>query len=848
MAYQDLALRNIAGEVAVTYNDNNMRSNSVPESTSGPRVFATGTARAGVVGEPYTIISQALMHGEFDSRSEIANVVGGARLSNSELPLTIARVGAKPYHVILERPIAGSYEKEPLLVITPMTVREADSARNIRSTLESYKLILLPHIQGNLIRQRVLIIGFNNNESQHNVIYDSERLFQVNGDAIFDVEINVPLGECLVTQGAYDANNVLAANFTSDDIQTVSDLNGFIYKDLPKLSDTQAVIFSKIDMLGTASATVTTLTDPAYSLTTIPGASGEHISHVERYASNELVYQKLEFEDFQYLYCEKCYADVNPVSLTSEMTLPEQLGWHDKSLGHLWKYDFNGLPYIYTFARNTPISAANVATYTYDSITYTLSADHQAAGDLLNLVELHFHANASGTTTSVESFVNRKGLIECHVEFAHDTNRMNNEHSIETPFCKLEFLNTKFSDGDDLIIRLRPSTIDGTRTLSDHILANSYNLDPFVLTPFDTTQDKVPEGVVDRLITFAEDIDGTAASIPVVVASNVEVREVSFLHQTAQAAYTASTNYNQVIALIPTSPPPANQSGISTWAGNAGTYQINGAGEIVITKNGTGVLGTRLLAGATDYRNGAAFGGVMLTNGDSLPNGIPYGVDDTDEAVDANNNPIDIGKHCVVIGAYGAVATAASMYPMNGTRPQTRTVASNFQNAGPLIAAMLNRLAPGTEPIGPTLGRVPGFSPQQRTPRKVLNDLAALRICMVDQTGVISSIYTSALRTSDYSKISTVISANAVVANIRALCSPYIGQAYSDAQMASLQQLVDGASRSLVNQNYAQAVDVVFSGSRLDRLNGVLRCAVTFVPPLSIEAITIDLTLQAPAA
>ena len=151
---------------------------------------------------------------------------------------------------------------------------------------------------------------------------------------------------------------------------------------------------------------------------------------------------------------------------------------------------------------------------------------------------------------------------------------------------------------------------------------------------------------------------------------------------------------------------------------------------------------------------------------------------------------------------------------------------------------MLNNLLPGQEPIGPLLGRVPGFNPQQRTPKAVLNDLAALRICMIDQTGVISSIYTAASRTSDYTKISSILSANTIVSRIRRECLPLIGTAYDDNMIASLDATLDGLSRSLSSDGYAQEPPVIrLSASRLDRINGVLRISVRFIPPLSLEAI-----------
>ena len=169
-------------------------------------------------------------------------------------------------------------------------------------------------------------------------------------------------------------------------------------------------------------------------------------------------------------------------------------------------------------------------------------------------------------------------------------------------------------------------------------------------------------------------------------------------------------------------------------------------------------------------------------------------------------------------------------------------------NAGPRICGVLNSMPPGNEPIGPVNGVVPGFTAKYNSDRGRLNDLAFMRICMVDGLGVISSIYSSAHPTSDYRKISSTMSANAILGRLRSVCGPYIGRAYTDQEIASLSQTIDGVMKGMVSENYAQRIEVSLTASRFDRINGVLRASVTFVPPLSLEAINVEITLEAPTA
>lgn len=856
MAYQNLTLRNIAGEMTATFNDNRMRASLPPEPEVGPRLFATGLAKKGLAYEVFrhTNISQSFV--EFSSDSEIARIIAGAKRANQTTPLLVSRIGSKSDHFMIKRRISGSFEKENYLIIKPLVFQEADSDREVRASAEQLKMVLMPYVEGNLVRQRVLL-ATESVTGRISVVYDSERIIRPNGDLIFDTEINVPVGEFLLTPAAFESSEV--ANFVNNGsynltaIKALSELTPRFkaVETLSKWEDTAgADILSKttlVDVFDSANTNVlNTLAD--FSNEVINGSAPDYINHCERYAGNEIAYDKLEFENVDFIYCEKCYADTPAVSLSETDNLAKQIRWADSSLGYFWKFIFNGKPYMFMFNESAPFTNSLVADYSYNNIEYEFSDDQKKVGNLLNLVQMNIHVVNGTAQTEVESFFNEKGLIECHVTIPPVAG---SNVTVETPFCTMVIAagHTDLDvDGDELSIRLRPSLIGTSRDLSNYCLAptgGALDMDPFVISHYELTGDLIPEAVMARLLSFPE--SGADSSVAL-IASNVEVREVSFLQQAAQAAYKASTNYSQTIALVPTSPPPASHTGVSTWAGNPASYEVDRNGNIIVTANGTGVLGTKLLAGAVDYRGGVAFGGVMLTNGDDLPNAIPYGIDDTDEALDGFGNPIDLGKHAVVIGAWGYINDPKNTQIDSGKKVRTNQQTSVFVSAAPLIAGVLGGLLPGEEPIGPIRGVIPGILPQQRTPKAVLDNLAALRIAMIDQTGVLSSIYTSALRTSDYSKISSIMSANAILQRVRALCSTVIGTAYKDEQIASLSQQVDGVMRSMVRDGYAQSIDVSFSASRLDRINGVLRTSVRFIPPLSLEAVTIELTLEAPAS
>ena len=956
MAYQDLIFNNLAGKVVGTYNDGNLQRDVQPSSYNTRRIITTGSAFAGARNQLFNVRSINTAMQIFRPDSEIANAIQSISNANSQFNLSVMRIGSLPFHWRLKQDITGSYEKQPLISIVPVFVQEKDTSKSIFSTLESLKLVLMPFKEGNILRQRVILISVdpNNPTGVQTIVYDSERLFVVNGELGFEVSIDVPYGTVFYTEDAFAPTTQIPSAYTDTQLNKLVETKGFLLENLLTLND-ETNFGSKIKEIDTVTRVIQTLTDANdYSLKIHNGDSKSKLNHCERYIHNEEAYSSLEFENIDFLYCEGCFADLKPISLTSSTTLASAINWASDSLGYLWKYVFNGRSYSYMFRSETPFSDSLVANeYVSDDITYAFSAANKKLGDLLNLVEINLHPKAQGTVTSVETFSNEKGIIECHVDFASDladfdasslnetefeayrdaghttlnttdvygwTNAEftsikndtsfetdngtiprdtrtgliqaqhdtlianasaagyfngNSSHTIDngtdakgrtaaqytayiaagfqvkitlqTPFCELQINPTKFDENDATYTRrLRPSLIDNDEAVSQHLRADgAYNNDPFVISHWDMAQDEIPEAVIARLVSFP--VSGSTAAT--LVASDLEVREVSFLHQAAQAAFQASTNYSQTIAIVPTSPPPASARGISTWAGNPAEYEIKEDGTLEIASNGSGVLGCKLLAGEVGYRDNAAFGGVILTNGENLPNRTPYGIDDTDEALDADGNPIDIGKHAIVVGSYGYVASPENSFGQNrGKKARLSTTAPIYINAGPTIAQILADLPAGNEPIGPINGVVPGFNNRMRTPKAALNNLAALRVCMIGQDSVISSIYTSALRSSDYTKISSIISSNEILKRVREFAAPSLGEALTDPTIASLQTTMDGLSRALIAEGYAQNCRIQLSSNSLDRINGVLNARVSFVPPFSLETINVDITLEAPVA
>ena len=247
MSYQNLTLRNIAGEVTAIYNDGSFRSLTPPDPRSGSTAAFIGTASTGISHEFFEHDDRALTFREFGADSEIAQMVQSAKVNDEALPVIVARIGAKNYTFGIDRPTAidsnddvAYHEQDRLIQIVPLFVQDANSNLSRKDTLESIKMILLPYVEGNIARQR-LLLGLVRNDGEVSVVYDSERKIVSQGDAIFDVKLDLPVGELFLTNSALlnpleltDAGdgflvdeNAASKNFAQR-LNTLSDLNELI--------------------------------------------------------------------------------------------------------------------------------------------------------------------------------------------------------------------------------------------------------------------------------------------------------------------------------------------------------------------------------------------------------------------------------------------------------------------------------------------------------------------------------------------------------------------------------------------------------------------------------------------
>lgn len=850
------------------YVDGNL---SVQADSQGPITLAVGTAEKG----PSFVTRRVLSHADamriYGENTELSSaVLSGEATANQGL--RVHRIGGRQNHHFIKQVVNNSKEKQTLLRISPATRSTEDSAEVTR-----YRVALLPFKDGNIYRQRVLIVdfGLEGDFANGEIVYDSELLFSEDLSG-FDVEINVDSNEddMLLTPRLFSdiefdpanpENLVSAPNLANFVDREDFDLSNQNKDRLPKLGSTfgLGLIFRKGDIDGNNAVDVKKpLSDTEagnyFSKDFIKGSAGSSLNHCERYAQLEMVYEDLEYTDVDFLVPERAYVDVDPVDMES-LTPASAKNYGQEALGYLWKYIYNGKPYMFMFGYSEPFddgrvkAAAHNITLQKDAavakdVAFTAGAEVAKLGDLLNLVKLHFHTDGIGAgDEKVEAFPNETGLVELHISY-RNVGVGGGDQTFHTPFGSLVI-----AEGDDLdgyTGRLRLSFHDDVMDLSDS-LANDpdkYNTDPFVMTHHELTGEIVPEAVLKRLFTFDDDIENGAEAFttPTLKALNAEVREINLAHQAAQAAYKSSTNYSETIAFAQTMRPSSSRNGFEMWAGQPPVVSTDRSGEYIIndaTDEGSGIMGNKLMFGSSSYRDKKAFGGFICTTGVNLPNGVPYGIDDDDELVDQYGKPVDIGKHLIICSAYGTKIERG----ITATARARRKV----KNLALELASVISSLPVDQEPIGPVNGDMSavGVSPLNfRIPQATLNSLAMGRLVTLDQTGSIPTIRTAALPYSDYTRVSTIRAANEILSQIRAFAMPLLGRNYRNAK-DSLNTQIAGYLRAAGQAGTIQpsSGSARILQSREDEIAGRMRIVVTFTPPFALEQITVDLTVAPPA-
>lgn len=835
---------------------------SLSQVAAGQSVMLLGAAEKGLSGTPFLVQDLGAVSDEFGNASPLS-VLASQVSDIQDANVFVTRIGGKQSHFILEREISSTTdERETILRISPVE-------RGNSTAFEDVKVAFLPYTEGEIVRQRVVLFD----ASTEAPIFDSEEILNTN-DSLFEVELNPEVGEIFFSKtDSYVLPTTLAAvkaegKKDASSFYTVSELPNLSSlisaQDINGLSDLYTIedIYAASITSGTVSGQFTVGSTLINFASSKNNDSSEFLTHCERFAAVESAYDTLEDAGIDFMYCDGCYADVATIP-ASGLKSGEMQEWDSHYLGTAHKVSISGQSFVTMFASPDPLNADHVAASADiepDSSEFSIRVSPTAGAEELGLLlSLHDVRLEHSDTASIEEYMDVDGRIKLNVKAdmtasstlsnAASSLGVYTEGSIVfssfgTPTSKgLQFslpevsiAGMTFGEATAKIdaFNAEKATFNKELDLKKLFILNGgaagdHDVSRAVLTHYDLTGELVPDDVLDSLI---EERGGVYR-----LHEDAFAREVNFAHQAASMAHTSSTEYKATMAVVPTTRPRGGLRQLARWAGKAPVYKIDSNGDLVVETNGTGFMGSKHLYGNASYR--PANSGIGLAYGGLVRNTEGFGIDSSIEELDSRGFPIDLGKHLIVVGAYGVVSVQGS-----GRAP-------NFavSNLGPKLIEKLVSLPVNEEPIGPVNGILPGVSTTGAiTSRALLNDLALGRVVMIGADGSIANLRTAALPSSDYTRVSTIRAANLVCDAVRSVSLRYLGRAFSDAQLAALDAELAGTMRSLKVDGSIQDGSVRTSASRADRINGRLNLKVQFVPPLSIEAITIDLTVSAPQA
>ncbi len=763
----------------------------IPRTTQQPRILVVGPAKSGLTNELFTVRGSGQAETEFTADSPVLRGSHEA-LKQGATNIAIMRSGGKQGSAVITDSDGDS------LTITPESRDDA--------ILDRYSLIIEAYAGAN----RIIIYDL----TQEQFVYDSQELLAFD-DGIVDV---IDTGLSLVTIGD---------------------------KSTPSLSPKLSAL-----VVGSFTPAVTSL-----SLT--QGADGINVSAAERYAALNASYHNLDYKDGDMIAPVDVYIDAANIAdeaaanrVADATSATTDLGRYgafylgapakdsaQDALGYVWQYVYRGRLYTYFVDVSDYASATPAAATKTDNTDLVWTAAAGKGGNGITIAAAVDSGSGGLAITAVEG---GNGTLTINIDLGASAPADNNAlATAATTLIAAITLSSGKALSSILSVAGGSTAISAFGDLPGGALTGG--LGGAVLTHADLTGDTVPSAVTTR---FAAAVDA-------------ELREVNFAHQLASFCETASVNWKAIHGAISVKAPTAfSRSALSDWVGTMPTYSDNSS-ELFIDSaadNGDGILGIKIMSGKADssagYRaslvtNGAAsdslaYGGLIKTVGASLPNGKDwaYGIADGDEATDSNNSPVDLGRHIHVTAGWPILTNA-----YNGGTTYRGDIATTFLGK---LATMPENI----EPIGQQ-GNLAGVTSVPRIHSAQQDNLGQLRFVSIrpDELdgGIIRIVRarTAAHPTSDYSKISTIRCVNKHLEDLRAICRPFIGKAFSAQNLVSLQSQMDLYLREQRVLGFNEGALAKLSYSRADKVQGRLTIHLRMVPPFALESITVSTSIAA---
>jgi hypothetical protein len=313
-----------------------------------------------------------------------------------------------------------------------------------------------------------------------------------------------------------------------------------------------------------------------------------------------------------------------------------------------------------------------------------------------------------------------------------------------------------------------------------------------------------------------------------------DFHEVNFAYQLATFCYSQSENNAEMTGVIGVRPPAGRSPAqVKTWIGTVPTTTEDANGNVIVTTNGTGLLGNKFMGGRVDAGgvpghtvNGlnGLYGGGFIATDDGFMDGT--------ELTDDNDHLVDIGKYISVVATYPILAN------------QSRTT-SYMATGAATYGGFYSGLPPSSAPTNKILKSV---SMPFRVGTAKLDLLAGLRyVTFHSKTkGIVVSDAPTAARTdSDYRRLSTVRIVKACIDDIREVGEPFLGEGITGAKLAALETAVESKMKERVKNQDLQRYEARVSATPAQRVQGQAFIELKLVPAFELREITVTVALAA---
>jgi hypothetical protein len=334
-----------------------------------------------------------------------------------------------------------------------------------------------------------------------------------------------------------------------------------------------------------------------------------------------------------------------------------------------------------------------------------------------------------------------------------------------------------------------------------------------------------PAGVGSASATLKT--DGSALAIS-------DFHEVNFAYQLADFCYRQSNQNQEMTGVIGVLPPDSlSLKDVSRWVGKLPVTSTDANGNVIITSNGTGLLGNKFMCGRKAQGNvpGFTVDGVQgLFNGGFIATDTGW-LDDAQQE-DSNEHLIDIGKYLSVVATYPILSNPSRTAAYSATGAGTY---GGFYAGLPASSAPTNKVL--------TSVRLP-----YRISTAKLDLLAGQRYVTFHAKTkgiVVSDAPTAARPDSDYRRLSTVRIVKQTIDDVREAGEPFLGEGISGARLAALDTAVDRKLGQRVKDGSLVRYEHKVISTPDQRVLGQCTIELKLVPAFELRQITVVVGLAA---